>query len=33
MTFKEFDAWCYERACDGHWSFGTFRFCLDVIKT
>lgn len=32
MTFKEFDAWCYERACDGCWSHGTFLFCLDVIK-
>ncbi len=32
MTFKEFDAWCYERACDGCWSRGTSLFCLDVIK-
>ena len=32
MTFKEFKAWCNERACDGYWSRGTFLFCLDVIK-
>ena len=33
MTFKEFDAWCGERVCDGCWSFQTALFCIEVIKT
>lgn len=31
MTFKEFVAWCNQRACDGCWSIGTVVACLDVI--
>lgn len=32
MTFKEFKAWCNERACDGCWSYFTAIFCMDIVK-
>ena len=31
MTFKQFTAWCNERACDGCWSFDVVTF-WDVKK-
>ena len=33
MTYKEFKAWCNERACDGRWnSIETITCCLDIIN-
>lgn len=32
MTFKEFDDWCNERACDGYWSMGTALTCVRIIR-
>ena len=33
MTYKEFKAWCNERACDGRWdSIETITTCLDIIN-
>lgn len=32
MTFKEFDAWCNERACDGCWGSLTAMVCIDLIE-
>ena len=32
MTFKEFSAWCNERAADGCWGFNEARICIDVIR-
>lgn len=31
MKFKEFVAWCNERACDGCWGMITAMVCIDVI--
>lgn len=31
MTFKEFVAWCNERACDGCWGSNVVMLALDVI--
>lgn len=33
MTYKEFIAWCHERACDGCWSIEIATVCLNVITT
>lgn len=33
MTFKQFDAWCNERACDGCWGMFTAMVCIDLIGT
>ena len=30
MKFKEFAAWCNERACDGCWSINTAMNCVAV---
>lgn len=32
MTFKEFETWCSERACDGCWSRQTAMFCIEIIR-
>lgn len=32
MTFKEFQAWCNERACDGCWGFTETIICIDIMK-
>lgn len=32
MTFKEFVAWCNERACDGCWGYLTARQCIEVMR-
>ena len=32
MTFKQFMAWCNERACDGCWSFDVVTFCIEIIR-
>lgn len=32
MTFKEFVAWCNERACDGCWGMNTAMVCIDVMS-
>lgn len=32
MTFKEFTAWCNERACDGRWDMLTAMVCIEVIE-
>lgn len=31
MKFKEFEAWCNERACDGCWGMLTAMVCIDLI--
>ena len=31
MTFKEFTAWCNERACDGRWNMLTAMACIDLM--
>ena len=30
MTFKEFDEWCNERACDGCWGMNEALICCRV---
>lgn len=32
MTFKEFSAWCNERAADGCWGFSEAQLCIAVIE-
>ena len=32
MTLKEFDDWCNERACDGHWGMNTAIICVGIIR-
>lgn len=32
MTYKEFVAWCNERACDGCWSANTAIYCIEVME-
>ena len=32
MTFKEFNDWCNERACDGYWSMKTALICAGIIR-
>ena len=31
MKYKEFLAWCYQRACDGCWGFNEALLCTDII--
>ena len=31
MTFKEFEYWCNERACDGCWGMLEAMTCIDII--
>lgn len=31
MTFKEFTAWCNERACDGRWGMVEAMVCIDLM--
>lgn len=30
MKYKEFVAWCNDRACDGCWSMATAIYCLEI---
>lgn len=32
MTYKEFAAWCNERACDGCWSMATALYCITIVR-
>ena len=32
MKFKEFVAWCNERACDGCWGMNTAASCIEVMN-
>ena len=32
MTYKEFQAWCNERACDGCWGMQEAMLCIEVMK-
>lgn len=32
MKYKEFNAWCYQRACDGYWGMKTVIICSDIIR-
>lgn len=32
MTFREFTAWCNERACDGRWGFNTVINCINAMN-
>ena len=32
MTYKEFVAWCNERACDGVWGFNTVTNCINAMN-
>lgn len=31
MSFKQFEEWCNERACDGCWGMLEAMVCLDII--
>lgn len=31
MTFKQFEAWCNQRACDGCWGMLDAMVCIDII--
>lgn len=33
MTFKEFNHWCSDRACDGCWGLTEAMFCCGVCET
>lgn len=33
MTFKEFEAWCNQRACDGCWGVLEAMTCIDILET
>lgn len=33
MTFKEFEAWCNQRACDGCWGMLEAMTCIDILET
>ena len=33
MTFKEFEAWCNQRACDACWGMLEAMTCIDILKT
>lgn len=32
MTYKEFEKWCGDRACDGCWGIETARICIVVMR-
>lgn len=32
MRFKEFVAWCNERACDGYWGMMQAITCIDILE-
>ena len=32
MTFKEFNKWCNDRACDGHWGMNMAIACIQINK-
>lgn len=32
MTYKEYLAWCNDRACDGCWSLQVAVVCCDIAK-
>ena len=32
MKYKEFVAWCNQRACDGCWSMGTALYCIGIMR-
>lgn len=32
MTYKEFFAWCNDRAADGCWGIETAIYCIDIIN-
>ncbi len=31
MTFKEFEAWCNQRACDACWGMLEAMTCIDIL--
>lgn len=33
MKFKEFEAWCNQRACDGCWGMLEAMTCIDILGT
>ena len=33
MTFREFESWCNQRACDGCWGMLEAMTCIDILKT
>ena len=32
MSFKEFRAWCNDRACDGCWNMLTAMTCIELLE-
>ena len=32
MKYKEFVAWCNQRACDGLWGMNTALCCIEVVN-
>ncbi len=33
MTFREFESWCNQRACDGCWGVLEAMTCIDILNT
>lgn len=33
MTFREFESWCNQRACDGCWGMLEAMTCIDILNT
>ena len=32
MTFRQFQKWCNDRACDGCWGYQEALLCIDVMS-
>jgi hypothetical protein len=32
VKYKDFVAWCNQRACDGCWSRGTALYCIGIMR-
>lgn len=32
MTYKEFNAWCNDRACDGMWGLNEAIYCAEICS-
>lgn len=33
MTYKQFRAWCNDRACDGQWGINTAMACISIMDS
>lgn len=32
MTWREFQKWCNERACDGLWGYKECKVCVEILR-